>query len=81
MKKSILVMGLAIVATTMFSCKKEYTCECQKIYTDSDGSTRTVNDGSYIFKDNEARADDKCNDLETTGNDVIGGDYSRECHI
>lgn len=74
-----MLIGLAIVATTMFSCKKEYTCECSKVYAGSSGST-TVNDGSYIFKDNSARAADQCNKQEATGTDVFG-DYSRQCDI
>ncbi|HVD96742.1 MAG TPA: hypothetical protein VNB90_00975 [Cytophagaceae bacterium] len=80
MKQSIFVVGLAIVATTIFSsCKKDYTCKCQKIYTDSSGSV-SVNDGSYVFKDNEARASDQCNKQESTGTD-LRGQYSRQCDI
>jgi hypothetical protein len=79
MKNKMILLGLAIVATTMFSCKKEYTCKCSKIYTTPVGNT-TVDDGSYIFKDNEARAADKCNDQESTGSD-LGGNYSRQCDL
>jgi hypothetical protein len=79
MKNKMVLIGLAIVATTMFSCKKEYTCKCEKIYTTSNGS-ETFDDGSYIFKDNAARAEDQCNKQERTGSD-LGGDYSRQCQI
>lgn len=77
--RKMFVLVLAIVAITMSSCKKEYTCKCQKIYTTSNGTT-TVDDGSYVFKDNKAGASSSCNDQERTGSD-LGGDYSRQCDI
>ncbi len=79
MKNKIVLIGLAIVATTLFSCKKEYDCKCKKIYTDSN-STTTVDDGTYTFKDTKAKANTKCDNQEGTGSD-LGGDYSRECEI
>jgi hypothetical protein len=79
MKNKMILVGLAIVATTMFSCKKEYTCKCSKIYTTSNGSV-SVEDGSYILKDNEVRAADQCNKEESTGTDALGN-YSRQCDI
>ncbi len=79
MKNKLVLIGLAIVATTMFSCKKEYTCECSKIYTTNNG-TETLDDGSYVFKDNAARAEKQCDKQERTGSD-LGGDYSRQCQI
>jgi hypothetical protein len=79
MKNKMILVGLAIVAISIFSCKKDYTCKCSKIYTDSTGSV-TRDDGSYIFKDNKARAADECNAQEKTGSD-INGNYSRQCAI
>ncbi len=79
MKTKIIFLGLAIVAITMVSCKKEYTCSCDKIYTTATGN-ETVEDGSYILKDNEARAADQCNKQESTGTDSRG-DFSRQCDI
>ncbi|HWZ21098.1 MAG TPA: hypothetical protein VNW06_00510 [Cytophagaceae bacterium] len=79
MKNKIIILGLAIVATTMFSCKKDYTCQCSKVRVTSTGSTST-DDGSYIFNDNKASAVSKCNAQESTGSD-INGDYSRQCEI
>ena len=79
MKNKMILMGLAIVATTMFSCKKDYTCSCNKIYTTTTGSVSFA-DGSYILKDNEARAADQCNKQESTGTDLLGN-YSRQCDI
>ncbi len=70
---------MAVALTTLASCKKDYTCKCSKIYSDSTGST-SVNDGSYILKDNEARAADQCNKQESTGTD-LRGNYSRQCDI
>ncbi len=79
MKKKMIIVALSLAATSLASCKKDYTCKCSKVYTDSTGSV-SVNDGSYIFKDNEARAADKCNQQESTGTD-LRGKYSRECDI
>jgi hypothetical protein len=78
-KHSISMMALAIVASLLFSCKSEYTCECEKIYQDSTSSV-AIDDGSYILKDNRARAEDRCNAQESTGTD-LRGDYSRQCRI
>mgnify|MGYP007080448291 CR=1 FL=1 len=79
MKNKMVLIGLAIVATTMFSCKKDYTCKCSKIYNYDSGSV-SVDDGTYIFRDNQARAADQCNKQESTGSDILGG-YSRQCDI
>ena len=79
MKSKIIILGLAIVATTMFSCKKDYTCACSKVYTNDLGSI-TYDDGTYILKDNAARAADQCNKQESTGSDFLGN-YSRQCDI
>lgn len=80
MKTKVMIIALALVSTTMFSCKKEYTCKCQKVRTDNSGNTVATNDGSYVFKDNKAGASKSCNDQEGTGSD-IGGDYSRQCDL
>lgn len=79
MKKQFILTVIAVAALTLSSCKKEYVCKCQKIYTGSSGST-TVNDGQYTFKDTRPRAEDRCNQQEGSGSD-LAGDYSRECQI
>jgi hypothetical protein len=79
MKKLLLISLLIGAAVSATSCKKEYTCSCQKIYTGSSGST-SIDDGVYTYKDSRTRAEDRCDDEETTGSD-LGGDYSRECQI
>lgn len=79
MKNRILLAIVAVSAMSFASCKKEYVCECSKIYTGSTASA-TVDDGTYTFKDSRPRAEDKCNDLESTGSDVVGS-YTRECQI
>ena len=79
MKTSILAF-VALVALTFASCKKEYSCDCQKIRTDADGGTTTTADGSYTFKDSKPRAETKCNEQEGSGTDIVG-DYTRECQI
>jgi hypothetical protein len=75
MKIKFLFAVLAIVATTMTSCKKDYTCKCQRTYAGNNGSL-TVDDGTYVFKDNKAKATSRCNDQETSTND-----YTRNCSI
>lgn len=80
MKKSILfAIGLLFVATSMTSCKKDYTCKCSKTYTSGTGSS--TNDHSvYTYKDTRVRAEERCNDNSETGTD-LGGDYSINCQI
>lgn len=78
-KLTVIAVVFALGASTMVSCKKDYTCKCQKIYTGSSSST-TVDDGVYTYDDTRKRAEDKCNSQETTGSD-LGGNYSRECNI
>lgn len=70
----IVLAGLGLV-----SCKKDYTCECKKIYT---GENVTVETSSevYTFKDNRIRAEDKCNKKEGSGSDIVGT-YTKECQI
>jgi hypothetical protein len=80
MKRSALIgVLLAIASTTMVSCKKEYYCDCKKIYTGSN-SYSSYDDDVYVFRDTRTRAESRCNDEEKTGSD-LGGSYSRECEI
>ncbi len=79
MKKAILTLSI-ISAFTLVSCKKDYTCTCKKIHTDSSGNSTTTTDGTYTFKDSKPRAETRCNDQETSGTD-ISGTYTRECQI
>ncbi|MCW3101899.1 MAG: hypothetical protein JWO09_339 [Bacteroidetes bacterium] len=82
MKKSVLIgLLVAIGSTTIMSCKKDYYCQCTKVYTYSNGSTSTSEDDVYTFRDTRARAESKCNDQESTGTSITGGSYSRECEI
>lgn len=78
--KKIILTAVVFSATLFTSCKKEYVCDCKKIYTGSSTST-TVDDGSYTFKDSRTRAETRCNEQEGTGSDFFGGDYTRECQI
>jgi hypothetical protein len=81
MKRRVLIaVVLALGATTtMVSCKKDYTCKCSKTYTKSGGSV-TLDDGIYTYKDTRVKAEKRCSDQESQGND-IGGDYTRDCEI
>jgi hypothetical protein len=80
MKNSILVAGaLLFMGTSMVSCKKDYTCRCQKTYTTGSGSS-TENYSIYTYDDTRKRAEDRCNDNTATGTD-LGGTYSVNCEI
>ena len=80
MKKTILFLGAVIfTATTMVSCKKDYTCQCTKTYTSGSGSS-TNNDSVYTYTDTRKRAEDRCNENTATGSD-LGGNYSINCAI
>lgn len=80
MKNTILLVGaLLFAATSMVSCKKDYTCQCSKTYTSGSGTT-TQNYSIYTYKDNRKRAEDRCNDNTATGTD-LGGNYSINCEI
>ena len=78
--KKVFFSVLVLSGFTLASCKKDYTCECRKIRTDDDGNTVSESDGTYSFKDSRARAEDRCNDLEESGTDILGS-YTRECDI
>lgn len=78
--KRVFFALLVLSGFAMTACKKDYTCECRKIYTDSNGNINSTPDGTYTFKDSKVRAEDRCNDLEGSGSD-LGGDYTRECDI
>ena len=79
MKKVVFAL-VVLSGFTLASCKKDYTCECKKIHTDDEGNSVTSSDGSYSFKDSRVRAEERCNELEMTGTDILG-DYTRECDI
>lgn len=77
--KKVIITIVAFVALATTSCKKDYTCKCTKIRT-GNSTTVTSEDGTYAFKDTRKRAEDRCNDQESTGSDIFG-DYTRECQI
>lgn len=78
--KKVFLAFVVVSTLALASCKKDYTCECKKIHTDDNGNSITSSDGSYTFKDTRVRAEDKCNDLEGSGTDILG-DYTKECQI
>ncbi|CAN5453995.1 hypothetical protein BH10BAC1_BH10BAC1_09360 [soil metagenome] len=80
MKKTILFVGAALfAATSMMSCKKDYTCQCKKTYTSGSGSS-TQNYSVYTYTDTRKRAEDRCNENTATGAD-LGGNYAINCAI
>lgn len=81
MKKLIVLVAAVALSGAISSCKKEYVCKCSKTYTHSNGTSETKPDGQYTFKDTKARALDRCNQQEGSGNDFPEGDYTRDCEI
>lgn len=80
MKKMILMAGaIVFAATSITSCKKDYTCKCSKTYTSGSGSS-TSDYSIYTYKDSRKRAEDRCNENTKTGSD-LGGNYSINCDI
>ena len=78
MKTKIMIIALAVIATTMISCKSDYTCNCNKVRTSSSGSTIITPDGSYTFNTTKGTASTKCNAQEYAGTDS-SGNYYRQC--
>lgn len=67
MKKLVLsIAALALVATTMTSCKKEYTCSC---------SILGVTQDTKFEKMSKADAEDKCKEASTSAA-ILGGSCS-----
>lgn len=79
MKKLFILAAAISLGTAMTSCKKDYTCVCNRTYTEN-GTTVTRHEQDYTFKDSKVRAADKCNQLETTGS-TFGTNYTIECDI
>jgi hypothetical protein len=80
MKKiTLLTAAVLLIATSITSCKKDYTCTCSKTYT-SGSSSSTADYSVYTYKDTRKRAEDRCNDNTETGTDVFGN-YSINCEL
>lgn len=80
MKKVILATcSLFFIGTTMISCKKDYVCKCSKTYTSGNG-TNTSDYSLYTYKENRARAEQRCNENTKSGTDIFGN-YSINCQI
>lgn len=71
--------SLLLMATAFTSCKKDYTCQCSKTYTTGSG-TNTNNYSVYTYKENRARAEERCNENTKSGTDLFGN-YSINCQI
>jgi len=81
MKRIIFAAGcLFFLAATTSSCKKDYTCKCSKTYTSGSGSS-TSDYSVYTYKENLKRAEDRCNENDDSGTDLLGGAYTINCDI
>ena len=78
MKTKIMIIALAVIATTMISCKSDYTCNCSKVRISSSGVTTLTSDGSYTFHTSKGSASTECNAQEHAGTDSTGN-YYRQC--
>jgi hypothetical protein len=77
--KKIMITVLSIAAIGFAGCKKSYECECNITRSNGSGYTSSF-DGNYTFKDSRPRAEKRCNDQESAGNDIFGS-YTRDCEI
>ncbi|MES2515863.1 MAG: hypothetical protein V4580_17040 [Bacteroidota bacterium] len=73
--KKITLLAAAVVALSLASCKKDYTCECTK--TGPNGtSSESHNTGKMKLGDAQTR----CNEGDAS-NEVLGETYTTECTI
>jgi len=80
MKNTILLSGaVLLMATSLMSCKKDYTCECTRTRT-SGSTTVSTKESVTVYKENRKRAGERCNDNESTGTDLLGS-YTIDCEI
>lgn len=77
--KKLVIATVALFTLSLVSCKKNYDCKCSITRT-SGTSTTTSDDGHYTFKDSRTRAESRCNEQETSGEDFFGP-YTRDCQI
>ncbi|MBC7412675.1 MAG: hypothetical protein H7331_09515 [Bacteroidia bacterium] len=56
MKTNLKIVGLVLVVTSLFACKKEYTCVCNNDRIDAIG---------IKIKDTKRNAKKKCKEVET----------------
>ena len=75
---AVAILAIPLIGS-ITSCKKDYTCKCDKTYTGSGGST-TSNYAVYTYKDNLPDAESKCDANEKTDSD-LGGAYTINCRI
>ena len=80
MRNALSLSGVALlVVMTMSSCKKEYSCECTKIYRNGNNSVLTK-ESVRVYKDNKKRATERCSKNESSGT-YLGATYSVNCAI
>lgn len=77
MMKIVISLGVLLFAT---ACEKNYTCQCTRTYTRSNGTVINEPDGAYTFKDTKMRANSRCTEMEGYGSD-LSGDYVRNCEL
>ena len=80
MKNVVLLSGtMLIVATSLMSCKKDYSCECTKTYT-SGNTSISQKQSVIVYKETKKRATQRCSDNESSGTD-LAGNYTVNCDI
>jgi hypothetical protein len=74
--KKITLLAAAVVALSLGSCKKDYTCEC--VETGPNGTTSTESHSTGKMKLGDAQT--RCNEGDQS-NVVFGETYTTECSI
>lgn len=84
MKNILLILGLAFTLMIAFSsCTKDYTCECNRIYTSANNSNNWPVGSSHpehnwpVQEKNPSAAQTKCNTYSAADN----GFFKIECEI
>ena len=77
--KIIIITGI-IVCSSLVSCKKDYTCECNEYY---EGASTTWNKyyGETIINATEKKAEQECNDMEGEPQTVATETYWLDCEL
>ena len=75
--KKIVLLGAAVVSLSLFSCKKDYVCECTTTY----GGSSTTGSTTYVGV-SKAAAKANCVSTKeyTSGGQAITG-YSQTCNL
>jgi hypothetical protein len=79
MKRVLFFSSFCLLAFINFSCRKDFTCTCSKIYKNNTGDN--IRDYSRTtYRDSRSGAENKCQAENVKGTDETG-DYTMNCVI